>query len=253
MSGITICADDFGYHEAVSNGILKLLENRKINATSCMTNMPDWPRAAEMLSMMPPAQIGLHLNLTDGVPLTDLPCSHFGSLNKLLMLSHLRLLDKNRLIKEFDAQLKAFKDGMNRMPDFIDGHQHIHQFPVIREAVLAIHKKHLTKNTGIRVSSNPLSQVVFKPKSLILALTGALSLKKILQKNGIAHNQHFSGIYNFDSTIDYARKFSSFLEEIQGDGLIMCHPASPDYTSTSDPIAKARLNEFNYLMARETL
>lgn len=41
------------------------------------------------------------------------------------------------------AQLERFIQLMGRWPDFIDGHQHVHQFPLIRKAMMAVYEQRL--------------------------------------------------------------------------------------------------------------
>ena len=40
------------------------------------------------------------------------------------------------MTREVRAQFEAFADAFGRPPDFVDGHQHVHLFPQVREAVL---------------------------------------------------------------------------------------------------------------------
>lgn len=250
--GITLCADDYGYSEAVNAGILDLIEKKRLNATSCMTNMPFFEAGVPALkALRSQAEIGLHFNLTEGKPLSGLPALHFGPLSQLLLFSHLRLLKKIAIQREFEAQLDAFEKAFGCTPDFIDGHQHVHHLPVIRDAILAVYAKRFPdKKVWLRVSSNPLSdqlKALFKsPKSLIITLTGALSLKRQLQKSGIPFNTRFSGAYDFREAKHYAEHFSSFVKAVNGAGLIMCHPAKAMGALENDVIFTARVEEYRF-------
>ena len=57
------------------------------------------------------------------------------------MRGTLRLLDRNRLAIEIATQLKAFVTAFGRAPDFVDGHQHVHLFPQVREPLLEMVKE----------------------------------------------------------------------------------------------------------------
>ena len=48
--------------------------------------------------------------------------------------------DHAALVNEIAAQLRMFVHTFGRAPDFIDGHQHVHLFPQIRDAVLEVAK-----------------------------------------------------------------------------------------------------------------
>ncbi len=68
------CADDYGMTEAVSRGILEAAAAGRITATSAMTSLPDWPRAARAWRAAAPAvDLGLHVTLTVGAPLGRMP------------------------------------------------------------------------------------------------------------------------------------------------------------------------------------
>ena len=247
MINYTLCADDYGFNQAISEAIIELLSTQKINATSCMTNMPYWPQAAKQLSTIPAtSKVGLHFNLSDGIPLTNMPKSHFGSLKQLLLRSHLSALKKNVIQQEFKAQLDAFIKEAGKLPDFIDGHQHVHQFPIIREAILDTYLDYFPdKKTFIRLSSNGFWQSLTSIKAMIITLTGAIRLRKKLKLMGIAFNTSFSGIYDFKHAQDYAALFPKFKQQIQAGGLIMCHPGKENNDET-DIIAAARVFEYNY-------
>ncbi len=40
-----LCADDYGQNEPISQGILELALNKRINAISCLVNTPYWQDA----------------------------------------------------------------------------------------------------------------------------------------------------------------------------------------------------------------
>jgi predicted glycoside hydrolase/deacetylase ChbG (UPF0249 family) len=128
---ITVCADDYAQNEAVSKGILQLLEKKKIHATSCLVTTQYWPEHAVWLKKNKHAKVGLHLNLTEG--------EGFMGLNALLIKSHLRLLNKTKLKAQITAQLEAFAQHMGREPDYIDGHQHVHHLPQVRDALMDVY------------------------------------------------------------------------------------------------------------------
>ena len=247
---IILCADDFGQNEAISEGILSLLQHQRLSATSCMTNMPIWPAMAKKLSALKgQAQVGLHFNLTEGQALSKKGQRLFTSINQLILRAFLRKLSQSDVEEELCAQLEAFIQAFGCTPDFIDGHQHIHHLPVIREALLKVYKKYYPDNKAwIRVSSNSLlSTLKVMPrclKLLIITLTGALVLKKVLVNNKIPHNTSFSGSYDFSSSADYSKLFTQFLKEVDEGGVLMCHPGLK--SDVDDPIYATRIKEWHY-------
>lgn len=254
MKSIVLCADDFAYNSAISDSILILIQQQRISATSCMTNMPQWPKAAAALKNFDgEIDIGLHFNLTEGNSLSPNGQALFMPLSKLLLKATLRNLNFQKIYEEFCAQLEAFTDHFGRLPDFIDGHQHIHHLPLIRSALLKAYSNYFPdKQAYIRISSNKpsklLAQTFHCPKTLIISATGALTFKNQLERLEIPHNQSFSGAHNFKSGRTYARLFSVFMKEVDEHGVIMCHPANRSDPKT-DRIAAARQQEFDFLMS----
>lgn len=134
QKALCIIADGFGLSPGVDQAILQLLAAGKISGTSCMTLFGDWKEEASLL--LPVAQemrseIGLHLTLTTYKPLSGV--NPMCKLSKRLVQCYLGGVDRFKLKRELDAQLNAFIDVIGRVPDFIDGHQHVHFLPVVRE------------------------------------------------------------------------------------------------------------------------
>ncbi|MDR3478516.1 MAG: ChbG/HpnK family deacetylase [Gammaproteobacteria bacterium] len=246
MKRIILCADDYGQNPAISQAIIALLEKKRLSATSCLTTSADWLEQARNLeSFKNQADIGLHFNLTEETPLAE-------PVSRLILKSHLRLLNKKAIIAECHAQLDLFLQGTGRLPDFIDGHQHVHQFPVIRDALFTVYEERLRDNqTYVRCTYNPNSllrfQAVGYTKQLIIQLCGAREFKRQLLARQIPHNHSFSGIYDFENAAKYAEFFPQFVQQVQEGGLIMCHPGLKEATPSTDTIANSRIIEYDYL------
>jgi predicted glycoside hydrolase/deacetylase ChbG (UPF0249 family) len=222
MKPFILCADDYGLSQPINEAIIELIQLKRLDAVSCMVNMGHWDKDALLLKPYShDVQIGLHFNLTEKKSLTPLPKSHFGSLKRLMICSHLHGLKQRLIEREFEAQLDRFMQVMGKAPDFIDSHQYIHQFPVIRQALVQVYqKKFKDKKPYIRVAVNSLCDAFkrsFKnPKQLIIALTGALSLKRVLNRFHIPYNNGFSGIYDFSTHKPFSTLFESFIKELNG-------------------------------------
>lgn len=244
---IVLCADDFGLNQGVSQGILKLVALGRLSAVSCMVNMPNFRiHAPELLALKNQVKIGLHFNVTEGSFLSapEKPCF---SLNELLIKSHLGSIKPSLIAQEFKHQLEQFVQVFGIFPDFIDGHQHVHQFPGIRQVILGVYESQL-KQHGISIRSTwPSIGSSFKAR--ILALTGGKALYKELQKASITHNSYFSGIYNLAPNTNYRALFQSWLTTLLDNTLIMCHPGERDIEP--DSIGPARLTELCYFLSDE--
>jgi len=168
-------------------------------------------------------------------------------LSKLLLKSHLRLLNAKALYQELTAQYQRFVAVMGVTPSHIDGHQHVHHLPIIRDVLMRFIKDNqLTDKLYIRNAKAMLNNNSFgnKVKTLIINQTGANVFSKMLRKENMLHNRSFAGVYSFNDKQNYRETFLSFVNVVDNHGLIMCHPGLQD---KADVIGGARLNEFNYL------
>jgi predicted glycoside hydrolase/deacetylase ChbG (UPF0249 family) len=252
-----LCADDFGLSEGVSRGILELAERSRLSATSCMTVAPGWPVHAVLLRpLIGRIDIGLHLTLTDQHPLGRMPRlapdRRLPPLGRLIRLAWQGSLDPREIAAEIDRQLLAFEAATGRPPDFVDGHQHVHLLPVVREAVIQ-RLIRLAARAPVYVRScwDPLLAILRRRvavgKSLFLAALGR-PLRREVQGTGIAMNDSFRGVRDFSSGIGFGRLFRRFLVGPGERPLVMCHPGHPDAELAAlDPVVEQRRHELAYL------
>jgi len=138
---LAVCVDDIGLVDGVAETVVDLAAAERVCAASCVTTAPGWRRAAAVLARAKaPLGVGLHFNLSEGAPLSAALASHWPtlpSLGRLMILAHLGRLPVSAIAAEFRAQADAFADGIGALPTFVDGHQHVHALPGVRDAVLA--------------------------------------------------------------------------------------------------------------------
>lgn len=231
---IILCADDYGQNKAISQAILELLAKKSLSAVSCLVSTKDWRIQADLLKpYINHVDIGLHFNLTFEKP---------NSLSHLLLRAYTGALSKKFISNELNAQLDQFIEVMERTPDFIDGHQHVHTFPIIRDVLIDVYKK---RGLQCYVRSTSANRKFFSLKKWFIQSQLANAFKKCLIANNIPHNSTFSGIYDF-SISNYRELFLHFLTEIEDRGIIMCHPGFENQSSDIDEIKDARFQEWIY-------
>ena len=254
---IILCADDFGLSEGVNRAIFKLIEQRRINATSVMTVAPALDR--EIAATLREAanqfgcQIGLHVTLTAPFrPLTlhfrPLRNDCFLPLPKLLMASLLRRLDREIVQAEILAQLAAFKAAFGRPPDYVDGHQHAQAFPQVRDAFIEAVATAAPRAWIRQCGRAPAAARSFRDfKAMILdRLSGGLRSRAA--KAGIAFNPAFAGAYDYIGEPDFGTLLQQFLTGLPDGGLVMCHPGFVDDTLKAlDPLTTQREREYEFL------
>ncbi|MBC7958060.1 MAG: ChbG/HpnK family deacetylase [Cytophagales bacterium] len=244
---LTLCADDFGLSSGISRGIAMLARAQRLSAVSCITNAPHWREAAPLLRELPATvTVGLHFNLTEGQPLSRELAREWPtlpSLPRLLLLSHLHQLPVAALRVEWQAQLDAFVQATGRAPQMVDGHQHVHHLPALRQVVLdgiaPMAPRPAVRNTARLLGPG------FAFKRFVIEHTGGRALKRELVRRGLRHNAALLGAYDFVTT-DYRRLMRQWLAEVPPEGgLLFCHPA--EVADAGDAIGDARLREFAYL------
>lgn len=255
MTRIALGLDDLGLHAGVNEAAAALAGQGRLGAVSCMVGAPLWPQARDALAACAAAgaDIGLHLDLTEA-PLRG----PRRSLGAALLLSHAHLLPARALRDEIDAQLDAFEAAVRRAPDHVDGHQHVHQLPQVREALLdALQRRYPGQRPWLRSTrhaSNLLPPAGQGPmarlKPRVIEALGAAALAQLARARGHAQNGRLLGVYGFaGGAAGYRAWLRAWLTAAREGDLLMCHAATG--AADGDPIGAARRCEWQLLGAPE--
>ncbi len=250
MMSLIICADDYAQSASIDAGILSLIRMGRITATSCLTLSPRWHESAKNITsdIRNKADIGVHIDFTQ--------YNHDikKNLSSLILKSYARLLPVKAIRLSIKKQLERFETALGTAPDYVDGHQHVHQLPQIREALIEeLELRYASKRPWIRVAKPPVHDGI---KAIIIGMLGADCLKKHAAGRNFRYTQKLLGVYNFDSDLEtYHKQLSLWLEtENQSSRplALMCHPAWPLSPASSppeanDPIHAARLVEYEVI------
>lgn len=205
-----LCADDFGMTADINRAIEKLACTGKIDAVSCMVNQPFF--SADELVELGYVKTGLHFTLAE-TP------SEFRS---LVRSAYARRLNRKEIYNELSRQYDRFEKIAGRRPDFIDGHLHIQQLPVIRDALVEFIQNRCADNPPrVRNAAIPLRQCSLK--SFFIAAPGR-AIKRKLREAGIPTNDGFGGIYDYRDFMRYPQHLEKFLRTVPESGIIMVHP-----------------------------
>jgi chitin disaccharide deacetylase len=246
---LMLCADDFGLDSGISIAIARLARAGRLNAVSCVSSGDGWAADAAWLSGLPAAvSLGLHFNLTQGRPLSRRLAKVWPalpSLPRLVAQAHLGLLPRAELRAEFHAQFGAYVKAIEKPPSFIDGHQHVHHLPVVRNIILDA-VEHIQPMPALR-STAPVQGPGAGLKRWFIEHAGGRGLARELRRRVIPHNTALLGVYDFDRT-DYRRLMQGWLAQLPSEGgLLLCHPGGVSSIGRRDPIGAARIRELNYL------
>ena len=250
---VCLCVDDFGLHEGINHAVFALLRLGRVQAVSVMVGGRAWRQGARVLRQHDPQRldVGLHLDLTE----CPLPPMAQWTHRQLLLRAYSRSLGTQALRDQIDAQLDAFEQAIGRAPAYVDGHQHVHQLPVIRDALLKVIAHRYPVNTPwLRSTHGPQAAAHLdlrsQYKSRVIGLLGSHALSARAKRMGMQQNARLLGIYDFrGDAASYRRRLQYWLSAAEDGDVLMCHPSLP--AQLPDAIAKARQVEFAMLLAPE--
>lgn len=242
---LAVCVDDFGLHDGVNQAVFDLLALRRISAVSCLVDGPGWASGATRLreAVGAPdqavADVGLHLNFTETLDVQAQSACPSLPLGALIKSCYLRRLDVSRLVTEIERQWDRFEAVWGRAPDFIDGHQHAHQLPQIRDALLQVLRRRFPSTRPghrpwVRQCRAPGWQAVLAGisvsdtvKALVIATLGASVIGRGAAAMGLRRSERLLGVYPFDADAPaYLQRWQAWLKLVRPRGdLLMCHPS----------------------------
>jgi chitin disaccharide deacetylase len=147
MRRLVVNADDLGADEGRNQGIFEAIKTGSVTSVSILANGQGLKDALAKIRRLEEARVslGIHLNLSEGEPLSSglrlLTGSDGQFLGKaatqrlLVQLGHPDL--EREVWKEVDAQIRCLQEAGLTL-HHLDGHQHVHVFPaVVRSAMKA--------------------------------------------------------------------------------------------------------------------
>ena len=259
MAGVVLCADDFAMTNGISRALIELAEAGRLSAVSAMTTTAHWPSHATWLARARGRiAAGLHLNLTLGAPLGAMerfaPGRRFPVVREVTLLALQRGIDRGELGAEIERQLVAFEAEIGFAPDHIDGHQHVHALPVVRDVLLKVIARRYPSSGPrplLRSPADAAARIVRRgvaaSKALKLAALSA-GFAGAARASGFEANEGFSGVTGF-ATDEVAADFQAACRQLGPHHLIMCHPGFVDDELVRiDPVQERRQREFEFLL-----
>lgn len=243
IEGAMICLvlDDFGLHAGINTAAERLAAMGRLQAVGTLVGAPAWRKGSTTLRRLDAAglDIGLHLDLTEA-PLLR---TSRRSLSSLVALAYANRLDRSMLQLEIRAQVDAFETQLGHAPAFVDGHQHVHQLPVVRDALLT----ELTERYGsalpwLRSTRTPDTSL----KAQAIGALGARGLANLARRADARQNRRLLGVYDFrGGAARYRQLLAAWLDRAQSGDLLMCHAGLP--LSQDDPLRDTRHAEYEVL------
>ena len=243
---IIVCGDDFGMNPSIDAGMFQLAQLGRLNAISCLTQGPTFARNGKSLRDMN-VDVGLHLNLTESFDhqdqLTVLP------LPTLITRAYTSQLNGSLIDAHIARQLDAFERVMGCAPDYVDGHQHVHQLPGVLPRLLdALTERYGDHRPWLRYTAPgmqtgiPLNE---SAKAHVIGALGSGAVARAALHDGWRTNRRLLGVYGLQGGArHYAKLLHQWLSNARDGDLLMCHPA---VAGTGDKLACQRAAEFDVL------
>jgi predicted glycoside hydrolase/deacetylase ChbG (UPF0249 family) len=260
---VILCADDYALTQGVSAAIEELAAAGRLSATSVLVDRPYWREQGQrILAFRERLALGLHLNFTLGKPPAPLPSlapgGAFLSHSALLLRAARGGIDPVEVRGEVLRQLDLFERVAGRPPDMIDGHQHVHAYPGLRQPVLeALASRFPGEKPLVRDPSDSLAAIIARRSAIAKAATLALLTRGFsaqARRLGFPTNRGFSGVSNFTARIGYDVELRRNLESPGPCHLVMCHPGYPEEElERLDPVVTRRRAELDALKSMPDL
>ena len=290
---VVLHADDYGMNSSVNQGILMAFREGLLTSTSLLANAPAAESACEawmtlnrdrsegkldsadprreLGDSLTPFDLGIHLNLTQGRPLTgnQYPAElldekgHFLGVGPLFRrLNRIRPDSLSRVENELATQIEWMNDHGLR-PTHLNGHQYVELMPKISRLIPGLLKRYAIPVVRV-ANERRIWKTVFGQGRLVAWLTGlakrhyAKRFSRLLATQSTAFPDRFYGTCHAGRvTLDL---MAEFLRRARWHHCteIGLHPglADPvlDLPSSDpwyDPIAKHRASELHWLCSAE--
>ncbi|MBP2100033.1 chitin disaccharide deacetylase [Enterococcus rivorum] len=235
---LIVNADDFGFSKGQNYGIIDSFKDGIVTATTLMNNMPDTMHAYELAKANPDLDLGVHLALDVGRPISSIELvpslvDEDGLFKKNPLADKLNSpLNLREVYTEWKAQIDLMIDN-DIQPTHIDSHHHIHMDPSLIETYLKLAKEY---DLAIRFHPKEL------PKETIPLLNKMIT--------DFRRADLFSSEFYLENVaVDFFYKLPLRTDKTVE---IMCHPAYLDQTIlTRSSYALERSIELEVLQSSE--
>ena len=139
MKQLIVNGDDFGIAPGVNRAIVRAHREGILSSTTMLANGAAFDQAVAAARENPRLGVGVHLNLTQGPPLSDartlgaLLDGHgefLGHAEPLYFRMMLGRVAQGAVEQEFRAQIERVRNA-GIQPTHLDGHQHVHMWPPV--------------------------------------------------------------------------------------------------------------------------
>ncbi len=257
---LIINADDCGINSSRTHGIFEAVEFGAVTSVTVIPNETDSQTAARHARERD-VPAGLHLNLTEGFPLSKpedvstliMGNGEFYEPGKLRQLLSEGAIDRAHLEREIRAQCEWLLDEYGQ-PTHLDGHHHIHIHPFIVQVLLPILDRYAINFVRIP-AEDPLppfgyvitEEEVAKARTITAQANEA---RKLFEANHIRSTDHFRGLTLAGNASQ--KNLRHILNRLpEGSTELMVHPGSMAAYGTPFDLDPQRQTELHMVLNPE--
>lgn len=272
MKQLIVNADDFGLAESINRGIALAHTDGILTSASLLANACAFQHATVLARQLPRLSIGVHLNLSQGKPVSpEIQVSTLLNKKGMLHLAPLplwiRILTGRVRLEHIECELRAqirkvFEAGIT--PTHLDGHLHVHVLPQLSSLLVSIAREFriqyvrcpvedvaaalplLWSTTGPGIAAMKRSAISYAVSSFGESLRGQLRAVGLTCSDAFLGLSH-TGFLNGKSLL----KLLAIVPE--GTTELMCHPGynSRDVTAFGGELTAERESELTALISPE--
>ncbi|KAM3826397.1 carbohydrate deacetylase [Vipera latastei] len=233
---LIVTGDDFGYCRRRNQGIVECFLAGAVSNVSLLVNGSAVSDAVQ-LAQKHCIPIGLHANLSEGTPVCPAlkkkssllnPGGFFHGKMGIRTCLNEGLLNMAEVKQELIAQVELFCELTGHLPHHMDGHQHVHVLPEIRQVFAEVLEGYGITYTRVPIEPDLPRCGWIEPTLMDFYLgveKDSLSTIEVFQKHGIRWPDIYIGL----STMGKNMSVQSILEAI--DNATTAHRAKEDSTS----------------------
>ncbi len=261
MRRLIVNADDLGITPARSHGIFLCFEQGIVRSATLVANGSD-SNAAARHARERGLPTGLHLNFTEGYPLSKPETietliessGEFFGRDRLRRLLEEGSVDKAHIEREVRSQIEWFLDSHGPMTH-LDSHHHIHIHPAIVPLLLPILSRYAVRFVRIPWEPLPPEGWEITPEKLERTkeiCEQARAARVLYESEGIGSTGHFRGLaLSGQASKKNLRHIIAKLP--QGATELMVHPGSQAAVGTEFDIDPQRQTELQMLLDEKTM
>lgn len=165
---LIVTADDCGLAQCIDHSTATLFQKGMVSTASIIMNYPHVNHALDNFQRLPQLELGVHLNLTEGEPLSDvakksdLVRGNGRFRNRVFLFAQALFLSdvmQATIEAECRVQIETFIERTGHHPAHLTAHMHFHMFPSLREIVYRLADEYdvqWVRNSDFRASPVPL-------------------------------------------------------------------------------------------------